>query len=140
MAPSNQVRQLRGLALPALRTAGGYFASKLPNDVAWGGLILALFTPVGSRPMARSFGSVLHELVNEPNDPHMDAQIEDAIRECATRCAPQVRIVAVLVGRKDDTVGISVQFQRSDDQSVQTSPQVFISKSDVVNLLAVSRT
>lgn len=132
--------QLRGFALPAIRTAGGYFASKGPDDIAWGNLITAAFTPVGSRPMRRAFGSVLHEMVFEPNDADVQEAVSLAITDAVKRWASGVVVRAVRTQSKNNTLSVMVEFSRSDDRSrALTSPMVRLSKSDVVNLIAASR-
>lgn len=137
---TNQAQQLRGLALPALRTAGGYFVSKGPDDVAWGSLITSVFTPAGSRPFRRQFGSALHELVMEPADPTLQSTIETVIRDAVQRWAPGVIIRGVLTKVDRGQVGVLIQFARSDDKSrTLNTPLIYVSKSDVVNLLAASR-
>ena len=82
--------QRRGLALPAVRSAGGYFASKGPLDRAWGDLILALFVPVGSRAMRRDYGSGLHRLIFDPAVEQDDPVVLYAAQEAASRNAPPV--------------------------------------------------
>ncbi len=136
----SQVQQLRGLALPAIRTAGGYFATKGPNDMAWGALINAVFTPLGSRPFRRQFGSTLHEVVMEPNDATTQSLVEYVIKDAVQRWAPSVIVQSVVTRPVDNKIGILIQFSRSDDrQRLLSSPAILISKSDIVNLLAASR-
>lgn len=140
MVTDTQVKQLRGLALPALRTAGGYFASKGPADIAWGDLIVAVFTPVGSRPFRRQFGSTLHEVVFEPNDATTAATLEYVIKDAVKRQAPNVIVNGVVARADGRTVSLLIQFSRSDDRAtLLQSPPIKVSKSDVVNLLAASR-
>lgn len=132
--------QIRGLALPAIRTAGGYFATKGPDDMAWGALINAVFTPRGSRPFRRQFGSALHELVMDPADSVSQGAIEYVIKEAASRWAPTAVIRAVRTRVDGNVVQVLIEFSRSDDKDrTLRSPVVRVSKSDVVNLLAASR-
>ncbi len=138
MADAQTARPLRGLALPAIRTAGGYFVSKGPVEVTWGDLVMAAFVPIGSRPMSRSFGGSLHQVVFEPNDPLVDQAIDGAIREAVAAWAPHVRIVDILVGRGGNRVGVTIRFAVAGDSQVQVR-NVLISQSDVVNFLAASR-
>jgi phage baseplate assembly protein W len=133
-------QQLRGLALPAIREAGGYFVSKNPDQVAWGALITAVFTPIGSRPMRRQFGSVLHEVVNEPADNVSLAAVELAVREAAKTYAPHVTILRVMTQVDGRNIGVLIEYSRSDDKSrTLRSPLVRVSQSDVTNYLASRR-
>ena len=51
-----------GLALPTGRTLGGYFAAQPTKVRALSDAIITLFTPIGSRPFRRTFGSGLLSL------------------------------------------------------------------------------
>lgn len=134
-------QQLRGLALPAVREAGGYFVSKGPDDVAWGALITAVFTPQGSRPMRRQFGSVLHELVHEPADQVSQEAIVLAVKDAARLWAPHVTVLRVQTKVEGRQVGVLIEFCRSDDKNrTLRSPLIRVAKSDVVNYLASRRT
>ncbi len=139
MASSTQVRQYRGLALPALRAAGGYFASKSRHDVAFGDLLVALFTPVGTRPMSRGFGSNLSRVVFQPVTADIGDVVEHVVREAANRWAPHVVILGVDVRQDGEKVGILVRFSMAGDSKSAQERPILISKSDVINLLAASK-
>ena len=137
MATTLQSQQLRGLALPAIRTAGGYFVSKQPDDVAWGDLIITLFTPIGSRLMRRQFGSALSTLVFDPSDATLQTDITTVIQAAAALWAPMVTIRGVTTTLNGKQVGVTVSFSRADNTSqVLNSPTVYVSKADVIGLLA----
>ena len=89
--------ELRGLGLPALRVYGGYFGSKNRYDVAFSDLLLAIFTPIGVRPMSRSFGSALHKMLFEPNVLEQVQRIQYIITETAAKWVPHVQIRQVLL-------------------------------------------
>lgn len=103
-------KELKGLALPPLRTRGGYFASKGKYDVVWGDVLLTLFTPIGSRPGNRSFGSALTRVLFDPSTADQIERIRYIITESITEWCPHVRLkdVRVLVDRKE--ISITVLF------------------------------
>lgn len=109
----------RGLALPSLRTGGGYFASKGPHDVAWGDLLLALFTRLGARFMRRNVGSSFEDLLFEPNADGNIPLVDSIIRETAERDVPQIVIdtITLLLGNREASVKIT--FHLVDDDTVE---------------------
>lgn len=114
--------------------------SKGPDDIAWGALISAVFTPQGSRPMRRQFGSVLHELVHEPADKASTDAIVLAVTDAARLWAPHVKVLRVQTQVEGRTIGLLIEFCRSDDNSrTLRSPLIRVDKSDVVNYLASRR-
>lgn len=121
--------ELRGLALPATRGPQGVFASKNAFDVAWGDLLLAVFTPRGSRPMDRSFGSTLYELLFEPIDIE-DEIIEVSIRAVAAQFCPHIVIRKVtLLNSAQGTVQVGVVFSLTSDQATDDRRTVLIKKT-----------
>jgi phage baseplate assembly protein W len=48
-----------GLALPASRLNGGYFAAQPTKQRCYSDILMTAFTPIGSRPFLRTFGSGL---------------------------------------------------------------------------------
>jgi len=117
MAIGEPTTERRGLALPAVKTHGGYFAAKDRYDLAWSQLLIALFVPFGSRPMRRSFGSPLHTVVFDPmrlDDP----MIEYMVRSVAESNCPNVAIRAVHV-RPDafePKLHIFIEFGLADEE------------------------
>lgn len=123
--------ELRGIALPARRGPGGFFEAKNPYDVAWGDLLQAIFTPRGSRPMNRAFGSSLHELIFNPLDVE-DQIIQIAIRDVAAQFCPHIVIRRVtLLNAADGKVQVGVVFSLASDQETEESRTVFIKKTYV---------
>lgn len=109
----------RGLALPASPRVG-YFRSAGPGDLAWSELLLALFTPVGSRPMRRSFGSEMRTVLFDPNDEEVTDELVELIAREAERQAPNVRVrEAFVVARTQDRVSIRIRYSRPDLGQVQ---------------------
>lgn len=123
MANLRTVTELRGLALPAQKGPGGYFQTKSARDVAWGDLMLALFTPQGSRPMNRAFGSVLHEQLFEPVSALVDGGVLDyVIRDAVTQYCPHIVIREVeILDSPSKSIHLVIKFAlRSDSSTVQT--------------------
>jgi len=129
--------ELRGLALPAIRQRGGYFASRAPHDTAWGDLMLAIFTPVGGRFMNRGFGSGLWRLLFEPSLGGVSTRAEFVIRDAA-RQVPQIVIREVIASSQEKTVFLKVAFHLVDDTRGEER-LVEIDRSSVTRFLGVAR-
>ncbi len=114
-ASTGQVER-RGLALPAIRTVGGYFASKNRYDTAWGDLLLTIFTPIGSRPGRRDFGSALDALLFEPDVLRKQQMILHIITEAAARWTPHVVIREVRVEVVDKSLKLWIAFGLQGEQ------------------------
>jgi len=102
-------KELKGLALPALRSIGGYFASKGKYDVAWGDVMLTLFTPIGSRPGNRSFGSALVKVLFDPAVSYQTERVRYIISESLIEWCPHVRLVdaQVTIDQKEIKIGVT---------------------------------
>ena len=59
----SQTNAYTGLSLPAVQRGGGYFVNQQPLNRVWGDILLTVYTPIGSRPMRRSFGSALWNMI-----------------------------------------------------------------------------
>ena len=106
----------RGLALPAIRSVGGYFASKNRYDTAWGDLMLAIFTPVGSRPGQRDFGSALHRVLFETDVIRKQQLVRHIVEETAVKWVPHIVIRHVLVRLKNKVLMLEIAFNLKDDE------------------------
>jgi phage baseplate assembly protein W len=126
---------LRGLALPAVRTVGGYFASKNRYDTAWGDLLLAIFVPVGSRPGNRSFGSALHRVLFEPDVLQKQQMVRHIIDETAARWTPHVVIHETRVQVIDRCVQLWISFGLQGEESVDRR-QILLSRERVIKTLS----
>lgn len=129
--------ELRGLALPALRGPGGFFASKNQFDVAWGDLLMAIFVPRGSRPMQRQFGSTLYDLLFDPIDIENEI-IEASVRDIAAQFCPQVLIRRVTI--KNSAAGhiqVGIVFSLASDIENEGERSVLIPKTVVTEVGAI---
>jgi len=123
--------ELRGLALPTRRGAGGYFPSASQIDVAWSDLMIALFTPQNGRPMNRSFGTTLYDLLFEPIAAEFEL-VKLVVRDTATRSCPHLVIQDVSVASPEpEHVEVGVTFAlRSDLENLQER-SVLLKKTSV---------
>lgn len=110
--------ETRGLALPAIRSVGGYFASKGPHDVAWGDLLLALFTRLTSRFMRRNIGSSLSDILFQPNVEENLQVVELIIEDVAERDTPQIVLDDVTVVLSGRTLALKIAFHLVDDDTI----------------------
>jgi len=117
MATANTKQEIRGLALPALRRAGGYFASKNKYDTAWGDVLRAIFTPVGSVPAKRDYGSALHRLMFEPDLLNRQQLVTYVITQAVKKWCPHVTLRDIALGASADgkTFGLRVKFSLTDE-------------------------
>jgi phage baseplate assembly protein W len=127
--------QLSGIGLPLLRRGGGYFAPKTKYDVAFSDILHAVFTPAGSRPMSREFGSAVHLLLFEPSSLTLKRQIDYVIRQAVSKWAPHLYISRVLVELRGVEVAVGIIFglvaERTDQERL-----VLLTKSDVARLIS----
>jgi phage baseplate assembly protein W len=113
-------RLRRGLALPAIRTVGGYFASKSAHDTAWGDLLLAIFTPIGSRPGKRNFGSALSKVLFEPDPKGQQPLVESIIIDTAKVWVPHVVVQSVIVQTVEKVLQLRITFHLTGDATAET--------------------
>ncbi len=129
-----------GLALPAIRTAGGYFVSKNEYDAAWGNLILALQCPTGGRPMQRTFGSNLAKILFDPVDDASRQLVVRSIVQAAAQWVPSITINTVDVQSTKGTVSVKVTFSLVKDAHALTARTFTVSKLGAILTLQGSRT
>jgi len=129
-------KEIRGLALPAIKGSGGYFESKDAGDVSWGDLLLTLFTPLGGRVMRRSFGSSLYDLLFEPLIPGEFQIVGAAIRDIASRQLPHVSITRTEIRELASGKGMEIKIffrvetnREVEQQQTVLIPKTFISSS-----------
>jgi phage baseplate assembly protein W len=123
-----------GLALPALRELGGYFRSADRYDTAWSDLMIALFTPIGSRIGERSFGSAVTAVLFEPNTQDNAAHLEQLVYETTAQYCPHVRLDGVTVLSDNRVVSLRIRFGLSRETGY-AERRVEISKADIARLV-----
>lgn len=89
---SAQNSRWRGPTLPFTPTPKGYFESRGTRSVILSSIMNILNTPLDSRIMMPQFGSVLHELVFEPNDDILGALAQSYVADAIARWEPRVRL------------------------------------------------
>ncbi len=113
-------KELRGLALPALRDGGGYFASANKYDVAWSDLMVAILTPIGGRPMQRDFGSALRTVLMELADEQTTTRVNYVITEAVARWCPHIRLLGLATLIKGKSIQIQILFSLvADAQKIE---------------------
>ncbi len=139
MAESSTIqRPLRGLGLPLTKVGGGRLRTKDRYDVCWGDLILAVFCPIGGRPMLRDFGSLVPNAVFELQSPLLPQRLRQYVMDAAARWCPHVRVINVTTqfegagGPKN--ISVSINFTPADEPTAQTRT-VRLDRSDVLRAL-----
>ena len=131
--------ELRGLGLPAIRTRGGYFASKSPHDVAWGDLMLAIFCPINGRFMNRTFGSGLDDVLFEPNIRELASTAELVIQDTAQKWVSHIVIDDIEISATRRNLFIKVSFHLTDDD-LSVARLIELPRDDLVRSLGLQRT
>ena len=139
MATVNNTPLLNGLGLPALKLAGGYFASKGPYDMAWSDLLVAVFTPIGGRPMNRRFGSGLKNMLFEPMTQTLSQLCTYAIQQAAQTWCPHVTVNSVdaLADPTQKRVQLHITFSLASDRASADTRSVTVLKSNIIQVLQV---
>lgn len=89
-----------GIALPATRTAGSYFAPKDALEAAWSKVLIAVLTPVGSRFNKRDFGCAVADNLFGFLDAATEEMVKYHITTAITRHVPEVTVAEIVVSRE----------------------------------------
>lgn len=98
-----------GISLP-FRIHNGRVAMAHDRDKIRENLVHLLFTRQGERPMRRSYGSALRDLVHEPDDATLDIALRDTIARAILEHAPEVRLESVDVTREQNRVLVDIRY------------------------------
>lgn len=126
---------LSGLALPALRTFGGYFSTKTKYDVAWSDLMIALFCPLGGKPMNRNFGSALHDILFDPIGTAQANVTDMVIKRTAGLWCPHIFIRSVRSQVEGRTLRLLIEFGLTSDRAYTETRPVKLDRSNVIKLV-----
>lgn len=120
---------LRGLAFPAIRHAGGFFATRTAYDVAWGDLLFLILTPYGSRPGQRDFGCALHDLVMAQTTEALASLSRDYILRAVKQWAPHLKVQDVRAAVVENQLVLDIDFGLTAEES-STTRQVQVPMGD----------
>ncbi len=98
---------------------GGVSWTSGPQKLA-DNLRLILGTRIGERPMARRFGSPLHDLAHEPNDGALARLIARYTRETLAQLEPRLIITDLQVEQQEGTMVIHLTYATADRPQPQT--------------------
>jgi phage baseplate assembly protein W len=119
-----------GLALPATRVNGGYFSSRDKYQTALGDVIMAIMTPLGSRPMRRGEGTMFD--LFGPADQQGMKDLRDAAADSIRRSVPQVVVRKLEFAKADgapNTVNVHITFALADDPATTRSETISLSRA-----------
>jgi phage baseplate assembly protein W len=125
-----------GLALPAVRLSGGYFAARDALDTAFGDLIVALMCPVGGRFMRRLFGSGVDKYTFSPSDDVMASALRAEIFATAKSLVPTITILGVLVRSGATKVDISIRFSLASDTTTDRQKLLTMPRNQAIQFLS----
>lgn len=84
-------------------------AAKITENVR-----LILSTRHGERPMNRTFGTTIHQLVHEPNDGSLGRLIAKQARETLMQFEPRIVITDVRVHQREGELVLELRYIHSD--------------------------
>jgi phage baseplate assembly protein W len=131
MVKYKNTTNLRGLGFPTLKGGQGYFHPKEKYDVAWSDLLLSIFTAPESRPINRSFGGRIRELLFAPQSEIDEAVVAYALKETVDRNAPHLKVHQVKVRQERQGVNIEVTFSLTAETANPVRRSVTVPKSFV---------
>lgn len=87
-----------------------------------------LITPIGSRVMRRTYGSLLMQLIDQPFTPAVAVRLYASIAEALMRWEPRIRLrtVRLVGGSQPGKYTITVEAQRTDVAQPNTIQQFSI--------------
>lgn len=81
-----------------------------------------LLTPQGSRLARRPYGSLLFELIDQPQNPALRLQVMAAVYTALTRWEPRLTLSSVTISSsKDGSMVVEITGQQASGQSVSLS-------------------
>jgi len=101
----------RGLAAPVSKSGGGYFASAYLEELIWSSIWLILFTPLGSLPGKRDFGTNIVDFIFEQVNLPMLAELQNQIGEAISKYEPRVIVDDILVAQREHEVRIRISLR-----------------------------
>lgn len=101
----------RGLAIPLRKYKGGHFTSHTTRDLIRSSIFSILVTPYGARIMKPEFGSAFKELMFEPNDTVLKAELKIYVKRAIERWEPRVTNVEISVTREGKTVLVGLTYE-----------------------------
>jgi uncharacterized protein len=122
-----------GLAFPAYKHSGGYFVRKNKWDVAWGDILIALFTRPNSKVHRREFGCRLTDLLFAPTNTIELQTIKYLVSETIKKFADHITIVDVTLNRIAKGIEIGITFTLTADKGEPQSRTVTIPKTFITN-------
>lgn len=135
-APSTQPI---GLALPAIRTQGGYFASRDAYDTAFGDVVLTIMCPIGGRWGNRQFGSASSSYLFDPADSALVSLLKEAISTAISTWCPHVNLLDTKVNVNGVTVQLFITFSLATDRTTPVTKLLTVSRRSAIQFLSVPR-
>lgn len=73
-----------------------------------------LTTPVGTRVMRRNYGSVIHNLIDQPNDGTTRLRVMSAVVMALTRWEPRIELTSVDFAAQGHVLTVTIEAERTD--------------------------
>lgn len=120
--------QYRGLAVPFNKANGGYFSSAYVEDLVWSSILLILFTPKGSMPGKRTFGTAIMDLLFEQVGYSDLAYLQMQVQAAIEKYEPRVRVEKVESAKVQNTVYLTIGLviksnQQYSEKAFQYTPE-----------------
>ena len=104
-----------GVALPWNGTVPDFFSLKDDIDVLKTSIIMIIMTRKGERVMVPDFGSIVPELVFEPNDVGAMSGLRQAIEQALAEWDDRIEVVDVKTEMQEHTLKCNVMFKNRMD-------------------------
>lgn len=127
-APASTSARYVGIAAPFNDQPRGYFAPKGTADVIWSSIVNILLTPLGSRIFLPTFGSLVAELVFEPNDEQLASLGRRYVIDALVQWEPRIRVLSASVERdlyNDQAISIRLSYEIIREGLVENRTLVF---------------
>jgi phage baseplate assembly protein W len=126
--PANSSARYTGIAAPFNEQPRGYFAPKGTSEVIWSSIVNILLTPLGTRIFLPTFGSLVAELVFEPNDEQLASLGRRYVIDALVQWEPRIRVLSSSVSRdlyNDQAISIRLSYEIIREGLVENRTLVF---------------
>jgi len=114
----------RGLAAPITKGNGGYFVSARFEELVWSSISLILFTPLGSTPGRRKFGTSIVDMVFAQVDYLMLYELQAQIKGAIEKYEPRVFVDSVVCYQQQHSVYAKIRLRIR--RSLQTTERILV--------------
>lgn len=126
--PADRFRRgsgVRSIGFPIAKGTDGVWPRRNAAALRQTSIQMILGTIPGERLMLPEFGSRLNQLIFEPNDAQLQAQVIEETKGALSKWDPFLQVINVLAEQQDDQMRIFIDFIDLRDQKQETRRVVF---------------